>query len=88
MLKIDATNRGAADPDIAKLAAELQVESRVKAAEIARTRGSTNEIALICHWWSRRRGWLGHLHKVARMDRSDLLPHVYARGLSTGQEQA
>ena len=34
MLKIGATNRGAADPDIAKLAAELQVESRVKAARI------------------------------------------------------
>lgn len=49
------------------------------AGEIVRTRGSTNEIVLICHWWSRRPGRLGRIDKVARIDRSDLLPHVYAR---------
>lgn len=49
------------------------------AGQIVRTRGSANEIVLICHWWSRRPGRLGRLDKVARMDRTELLPHVQAR---------
>lgn len=48
------------------------------AGEIVRTRGSGNEIALICHWWSRQRGPLGRIDNVTRFDRSDLLPRENA----------
>ena len=48
------------------------------AGEIVRTGAGRNEIALFCHWWTRRRGPLGRIDKVGRFDRSDLLTHKNA----------
>lgn len=58
------------------------------AGQVVRTRGGGNEILLICHWWTRRNGRFGKIDHVARIDRSELVPHVYALRAGSGKTEA